>query len=98
MKRRQFIHQSSIATTLLGTLGHREALWADCNLLSEDARPKHLLSSSLFGYTELDKILPIAKRLGITSLDVWPKVHGNQREQLNEMGEEKFVELLSRHD
>jgi sugar phosphate isomerase/epimerase len=98
MRRRQFIHQSSIATTLLGTLGHLEALCANCNLLSEDAIPMHLLSSSLFGYTPLEKILPIAKRLGVTSLDVWPKVHGNQREQLTEMGEEKFVELLSRYD
>ena len=98
MRRRQFIHESSIAATMVGALGHGLPLLADGNLVSENALPKHLLASSLFGYTPLEKILPIAKRLGVTSLDVWPKVHGNQREQLNEMGEEKFVELLSRHD
>ena len=29
---------------------------------------------------------------------IWPKVHGNQREQLDEMGEEKFAALLKKHD
>jgi sugar phosphate isomerase/epimerase len=60
--------------------------------------PKHLLSSSLFGHTPLEEILPIAQKLGILSLDVWPKIHGNQREQLSEMGESAFVDLLSRYE
>ena len=59
---------------------------------------KQLLSTSLFGYSPLSEILPIAQRLGITALDIWPKVHGNQREQLTEMGEERFAHLLNEHD
>jgi sugar phosphate isomerase/epimerase len=57
--------------------------------------PKHLLSTSLFGHTAIEEILPIARELGMTALDVWPKVHGSQREQLAEIGEERFNELLS---
>jgi sugar phosphate isomerase/epimerase len=64
----------------------------------DNQQPKHLLSTSLFGYSALNEILPIAKQIGIQSLDVWPKVHGNQREQLTQMGESKFSELLSAYD
>jgi len=98
MKRRQALLQASLA--LVATTHTR--LWNNKINASQADRtmhtPNHLLSSSLFGYTPLDQILPIANRLGINSLDIWPKVHGNQREQLTLMGESKFNELLERHD
>jgi len=93
--RRDFLRASSIAATFVGTMSQGSSLLANWPGDSETTAPKHLLSSSLFGYSRLEEILPIAKRLGINSLDIWPKVHGNQREQLAEMGEDKFVELLS---
>lgn len=93
--RRNFLRASSIAATFVGTMSQSSSLSAYWQGASETTAPKHLLSSSLFGYSRLEEILPIAKRLGITSLDIWPKVHGNQREQLAELGEDQFVELLS---
>ena len=36
--------------------------------------------------------------IGARMIDIWPKVHGNQREQLDEMGEEAFAALLKKHD
>jgi len=93
--RRDFLRASSIAATFVGTMSQSSSLLANWQGNSETTALKHLLSSSLFGYSRLEEILPIAKRLGINSLDIWPKVHGNQREQLAEMGEDKFVELLS---
>jgi len=93
--RRDFLRASSIAATFIGTTSQSSSLLANWPGDSETTAPKHLLSSSLFGYSRLEEILPIAKRLGINSLDIWPKVHGNQREQLAEMGEDRFVELLS---
>lgn len=93
--RRDFLRASSIAATFVGTMSQSSSLLANWQGNSDTTTPKHLLSSSLFGYSRLEEILPIAKRLGINSLDIWPKVHGNQREQLAEMGEDKFVELLS---
>jgi len=93
--RRDFLRASSIAATFVGTMSQSSSLLANWQGNSETTAPKHLLSSSLFGYSRLEEILPIAKRLGINSLDIWPKVHGNQREQLAEMGEDRFVELLS---
>src|SRR5690606_2571089 len=44
------------------------------------------------------EILPEAKKIGATHLDVWPKVHGDQREQIDLMGEEDFAALLDRDD
>ena len=51
----------------------------------------------MYGYTKLAEIVPEVKKVGASALDIWPKVHGDQREQLDAMGEEKFAELLKSH-
>jgi sugar phosphate isomerase/epimerase len=61
-------------------------------------KPKYILGSCMYGYTAVDEIVPEVAKVGATALDIWPKVHGNQREQLDEMGEEKFAALLKKHD
>jgi methionine-R-sulfoxide reductase len=48
----------------------------------------------MYGYTELAQILPEVAKIGATAIDIWPMVHGNQREQLDELGEEKFLAML----
>lgn len=60
-------------------------------------RPRYIVASCLYGYAELATILPEIKPTGATAIDLWPKVHGNQREQLTELGEEKFAALLQQH-
>lgn len=51
----------------------------------------------MYGYAPLATILPEVRKTGATAIDIWPKVHGNQREQLSEMGEAKFQALLEQH-
>jgi sugar phosphate isomerase/epimerase len=51
----------------------------------------------MYGYTDLQDILPEVEKVGATAIDIWPKVHGNQREQLDEMGEVTFATLLKEH-
>ena len=51
----------------------------------------------MYGYTPLSEILPEAKKVGATGIDIWPKVHGNQREQLDQLGEARFAEMLVEH-
>jgi len=58
---------------------------------------KYILGSCMYGYTELAEILPEVNKIGAKAIDIWPKVHGNQREQLSQMGEEKFAALLKQH-
>ena len=52
----------------------------------------------MYGYTAVGEIVPEVAKIGATALDIWPKVHGNQREQLDEMGEETFAALLKKHN
>jgi sugar phosphate isomerase/epimerase len=62
-----------------------------------DFKLNYLLASSLYGYATVAEILPEVSKVGAAAIDVWPLKHGNQREQLDEMGEAKFVELLAKH-
>jgi len=52
----------------------------------------------MYGYLYLGEILPEVAKCGATHLDIWPKRHGNQREQLEDMGEELFLSLLQKHN
>lgn len=57
---------------------------------------RYMLASCLFGYQYLGEILPQVHRTGATAIDIWPKVHGNQREQLSDLGEHKFAGMLEK--
>jgi sugar phosphate isomerase/epimerase len=59
---------------------------------------RYALASSLFGVEPLESILAVAKTTGAEAIDLWPLKHGNQREQVDEMGTEKFVGLLKKYD
>lgn len=61
-------------------------------------RFNYLLASSLYGYGKLQEIVPQVRKTEATAIDIWPKVHGDQREQLDEMGEAAFLELLASHE
>ncbi|GAA4434724.1 sugar phosphate isomerase/epimerase family protein [Bremerella cremea] len=58
----------------------------------------YMLPSCMYGYSKLAEILPEAKKIGATHIDIWPKVHGDQREQIEAMGEDKFAKLLEESD
>ncbi|MHC4443647.1 MAG: sugar phosphate isomerase/epimerase family protein [Planctomycetota bacterium] len=60
-------------------------------------RLRYLLASCLYGYADLKTILPEVRKTGADVIDIWPKVHGSQREQLEEMGEACFSGLLGKH-
>jgi sugar phosphate isomerase/epimerase len=59
---------------------------------------KYMLGSCLYGYQYVGEILPEVRRAGAIAIDIWPKVHGNQREQLTDLGEEKFASMLNEHN
>jgi len=58
---------------------------------------KYIVASCMYGYMYLGEILPEIAKCSATHLDLWPKRHGNQREQLQDMGEELFGRLLEKH-
>ena len=90
--RRRFLSVAALAGCFSGFL--RRPLLQDSN---RKLKFKYMLGSCMYGYTDLQEIVPEVKKAGATAIDLWPKVHGNQREQLDKMGEERFVELLEKY-
>jgi sugar phosphate isomerase/epimerase len=88
--RRDFLSASIVTAAALATPNFAMA--------APKFQPNYILGSCMYGYTAVDEIVPEVAKIGATALDIWPKVHGNQREQLDEMGEEKFAALLKQHD
>lgn len=66
------------------------------SVATEAFKLRYLLSSSMYGTMKLDDILPEVAKTGATHLDIWPKPHGDQREQAKAMGDEAFGALLAK--
>ena len=56
-----------------------------------------IVASSMYGCLPLAKILPEVPKTGSEHIDIWPKGHANQREQMEAMGHDKFAALLAKH-
>jgi sugar phosphate isomerase/epimerase len=61
---------------------------------AEGFKLNYIVSTPMYGYSPLADILPEVPKTGTVFVDIWPKIHGNQREQVDEMGVEKFRALL----
>ncbi|MEM7391947.1 MAG: TIM barrel protein, partial [Verrucomicrobiota bacterium] len=75
---------------------------AGCGLAAaaraEDFKLNYLTASAMYGRLPLDEVLGQIRTTGAAYIDIWREHHANQREQVEKMGHEKFVELLKRHD
>lgn len=72
---------------------------AAANPFSKKPLPfKQMLASSMYGYLPVEKILTQVQAAGATAIDIWPKVHGDQREQMEAIGLDEFEQLLKKHD
>ena len=63
----------------------------------EEFSLKYIVASCMYGYMYVGEILPEIAKCGATHIDLWPKRHGNQREQLQDLGEELFQQMLMKH-
>jgi sugar phosphate isomerase/epimerase len=57
----------------------------------------YMLASSMYGSLPLAEILPEVKKTGATSIELWPKKHGTQREEIDTIGHDKFAAMLKDH-
>ena len=57
----------------------------------------YILASCMYGTLPLAEIVPEVKKIGSERIDIWPRVHGDQREQVESMGNDAFAELLATH-
>lgn len=58
----------------------------------------YIVASSMYGKAPLSEILPEVHRTGAKYLEIWANPHGNQREQIDEIGEDAVAELLQKHN
>lgn len=68
---------------------------------SAEDRPfalRYSLASCMYGSLPLAEILPEVHKTGADNIDLWPARHGNQREEMEEMGVEAFLALCQEHD
>lgn len=91
LSRREF--QTTVAAAAVGSCLATEPLTAS----ESEFQLNYMLGSCMYGYLYVGEIFPEVKKTGATAIDIWPKVHGNQREQLDGLGEEKFSQMLDDH-
>jgi len=60
-------------------------------------KPRYIVASSMYGRMKLSEILPEVRRAGAEYIDIWPERHANQREQVEEMGHQRFAAILRQH-
>ena len=64
---------------------------------SDKFRLNYILASSLYGKIRLEEIVPEVHKTDAEHIDIWPLGHADQREQMEEMGHDRFAELLAEH-
>ncbi|MCA9269385.1 MAG: sugar phosphate isomerase/epimerase, partial [Planctomycetales bacterium] len=57
----------------------------------------YIVSSAMYGTMPLAEILPEVPQTGATHLDVWRKPHGDQREQIDELGADRVADMLAEY-
>ena len=63
----------------------------------EPFRLRYILGSCMYGTLPVAEILPEVRKAGAEHVDIWPKPHGDQREQVEAMGLDAFAALLEEH-
>lgn len=61
-------------------------------------RLRYILGSCMYGTLPLAEIVPEVHKSGTEWIDIWPRVHGNQREQIEAMGHDAYSALLRKHN
>ena len=89
LSRRRFLQLAALSSANAGGLPQAFA--------NRDFKLNYILSSSMYGTLPLSTILPEVAKTGSATIDIWPRVHGNQREQMEKMGYDQFGALLRQH-
>lgn len=97
LSRRSFLKKGLIAASTIAGAGMNLRVLGVDQAIGQQFSLRYLLASCLYGYAALEEIIPEVRKTGATAIDLWPKVHGNQREQLDSLGIDRFQELLERH-
>ncbi len=85
MNRRHFLQ--SLAALAAAPACAAESAW----------KLNYMLASAMYGNLTLAEILPEVQKTGATGIELWPKKHGTQREEMDSLGHDKVAEMLKAH-
>lgn len=91
LNRRQAI-SSAAALSASASIATQSLLAAE----TPDFKFNYVLASCMYGYNNVWEIIPEVARTGAAAIDLWPKIHGSQREQVDEIGVETFSTFIKR--
>lgn len=94
LTRRQF----GLSAVAAGLTAMQGTLSATAQSNSNAFELRYIVASCMYGKLPLHELLPEVKACGAEYVEIWAEPHGNQREQLEEMGEDAFASLLAEHD
>lgn len=86
MSRRQFA--AAVATA---------ALFPSAAHSAEPFGLRYLLASAMYGTLPLDTVLTECSQTGATHIDIWRKKHADHREQIEQLGQDRFAKMLAAH-
>jgi sugar phosphate isomerase/epimerase len=95
MTRAQSTRRTFLGTVSLGAVAAVRGGRANAEPAAERWQPRWILASALYGTFPLSEILPEVAKTGADMIDLWPKPHGTQREEVDALGEEKVKEMLA---
>jgi sugar phosphate isomerase/epimerase len=61
-------------------------------------RLNYIVASAMYGKQPLAEIVPEVRKSGAGHIEIWAEPHGNQREQIDELGVPATRALLEKHD
>ncbi|HEO70849.1 MAG TPA: sugar phosphate isomerase/epimerase [Candidatus Hydrogenedentes bacterium] len=71
------------------------ALGATAKAADGGFKLRYILGSCMYGKMNLAEILPEVSKIDAEHVDIWPEPHGNQREQIEACGFERFAAMLN---
>lgn len=92
MQRRRFL-QASCASTA-GLFFPDVLTEAQTSKAASGFQLRYILGSCMYGELPLQTVIDETPKTGASLLDIWPRKHGSQREQMDEIGHDKTAELL----
>lgn len=92
MNRRQFSKQLALGVAVTGASTQFVAA-----AKKRAFKFNYIVGSSMYGELPLSEILPDVRKTGAGHIDIWPRKHGNQREQMEELGHDQFAAMLKEH-
>lgn len=94
----QSTRRGFLGTASLAAIAAAHGVRATAEPAAEQWQPRWILASALYGTFPLADILPEVAKTGAGMIDLWPKPHGTQREEIDSLGVEKVREMLAAAD